>query len=187
MIGPLSLSVFPPELIARLFGTRNPLPNLRPTWNMAPTMGAPVVRRHPETGERHLDALIWGLVPSFTQDLKVARKPINARAETVGTSGMFRMPLAKRRYLVLASAFYEWKATPDRKMSHAIARADGDRGGVYWYFRREEDCVWIASADHRQRIGGDRPGGRTGDSRGGSLMEGSLRPVKPATLLTDIS
>ena len=113
-------------MIARVFGTRNPLPNLRQTWNMAPTMSAPVVRRHPETSERHLDALTWGLVPSFTRDLKAARKPINARAETVSTSGMFRTALGKRRCLVPASAFYEWKVTPDGKVPHAIARADDE-------------------------------------------------------------
>jgi putative SOS response-associated peptidase YedK len=119
-------SFLPPELIARLFGTKNPLPNLKPTWNMAPTMSAPVVRRHPESEERHLDLLTWGLVPSFTKDFKAARKPINARAETVGTSGMFKAALAKRRCLVPAAAFYEWKATPDSKVPHAIARADGE-------------------------------------------------------------
>jgi putative SOS response-associated peptidase YedK len=119
-------SFLPPEFIARLFGTTNPLPNLPPTWNMAPTMSAPVVRRHPETGARHLDALTWGLVPSFTKDLKAARKPINARAETVGSSGMFKMAVAKRRCLVPASAFYEWKATLDGKMPYAIARSDGE-------------------------------------------------------------
>jgi hypothetical protein len=69
-------SFLPPELIARIFGTTNPLPNLAPTWNMAPTRDAQVVRRHPETGERHLDALKWGLVPYFTNNLKAARKPI---------------------------------------------------------------------------------------------------------------
>jgi putative SOS response-associated peptidase YedK len=119
-------SFLPPEFIARLFGTTNPLPNLKPTWNMAPTMSAPVVRRHPESGERHLDLLTWGLVPSFTKDLKTARKPINARAETVANSGMFRTALAKRRCLVPAAAFYEWRATPDGKIPHAIARADED-------------------------------------------------------------
>ncbi|HEX2940638.1 MAG TPA: SOS response-associated peptidase [Rhodopila sp.] len=117
-------SFLPPDLIARLFGTKNPLPNLKPTWNMAPTMQAPVIRRHPETGDRHLDALTWGFVPSFTKDLKQARRPVNARAETVGTSGMFRNALAKRRCLVPASAFYEWKAGPEGKQPYAIARAD---------------------------------------------------------------
>jgi putative SOS response-associated peptidase YedK len=88
-------------------------------------MGAPVVCRHPESG-RHLDLLTWGLVPSFTKDLKAARKPINARAETVASSGMFKNALAKRRCLVPAAAFYEWKATPEGKVPHAIARADGE-------------------------------------------------------------
>jgi putative SOS response-associated peptidase YedK len=79
-------SFLPPELLARLFRTVNPLPNLQPTWNMAPTLGAPVVRLH--EGGRHLDVLKWGLVPYFTKDLKRARKPINARCDTVATSGM---------------------------------------------------------------------------------------------------
>jgi putative SOS response-associated peptidase YedK len=124
-------SFLPPELIARLFGTRNALPNLKPTWNMAPTMDAPVVRRHPESGERHLDALTWGFVPAFTKSLKEARRPVNARAETVATSGMFRNAFAKRRCLVPAPVFYEWQAGDRQagqagKTPYAIARADGD-------------------------------------------------------------
>ena len=63
-----------------------------------------MVRRHPETGTRRLDALKWGLVPHFTKDLKEARKPINARAETVATSGMFRGAFAARRCIVPARA-----------------------------------------------------------------------------------
>ncbi len=119
-------SFLPPDLIARLFGTTNALPNLKPTWNMAPTMDAPVVRRHPETGERHLDLLTWGFVPAFTKTLKEARRPVNARAETLISSGMFRAAFAKRRCLVPAAAFYEWRADPGGKTPFAIARADGD-------------------------------------------------------------
>jgi putative SOS response-associated peptidase YedK len=119
-------SFLPPELIARLFGTRNSLPNLKPTWNMAPTMDAPVVRRHPETGERHLDALTWGFIPATTKTLKEARRPINARAETVVTSGMFGHAFAKRRCIVPAQAFYEWQAGVSGKTPYAIARVDGD-------------------------------------------------------------
>ena len=91
---------------------------------MAPTMDAPVVRLHPATGERHLDALRWGLVPSFTRDLKAARKPINARSETVASSGMFKAAFARRRCIVPADAFYEWRAAPAGKEPFAIARAD---------------------------------------------------------------
>ena len=67
-------SFLPAEFIARLFATVNPLPNFAPTWNMAPTKDAPVVRL--VDGERHLDTLKWGLVPYFKKDLKKARKPI---------------------------------------------------------------------------------------------------------------
>ncbi len=119
-------SFLPPEMIARLFGAVNPLPNLRATWNMTPMMQAPVIRLHPDTHERHLDALTWGFVPAFTKSLKEARKPINARAETVATSGMFRAAFAKRRCIVPASAFYEWRADPGGKTPFAIARADGE-------------------------------------------------------------
>ncbi|MBV8911644.1 MAG: SOS response-associated peptidase [Acetobacteraceae bacterium] len=119
----------PPELIQRIFSTSNPLPNVRPGWNVAPTMDVPVVRLHPESRDRHLDLLRWGLVPFNTTDLKAARKPINARSETIGTSPMFRTAFAKRRCLVPAAAFYEWRTTPSDKEPFAIARADGEPPG----------------------------------------------------------
>jgi putative SOS response-associated peptidase YedK len=62
-------SFLPAEALAKLFGTVNPLPNPEPTWNMAPTLDAPVVRLSKD-GQRHLDTLKWGLIPYFTKDLK---------------------------------------------------------------------------------------------------------------------
>jgi putative SOS response-associated peptidase YedK len=116
-------SFLPPEALAQLFGTVNPLPNLQPTWNMAPTLGAPVVRLH--GAERHLDVLTWGLVPYFTKELKRTRKPINARSETVATSGMFKAAFATRRCLVPAPVYYEWRTDLDVKVPFAVARQDG--------------------------------------------------------------
>src|SRR3954454_3587775 len=60
-------SFLPAEAVARLFHTVNPLPNLPPTWSMAPTQDAIVVRHHPETDQRHLDLLKWGLLPHFSK------------------------------------------------------------------------------------------------------------------------
>jgi putative SOS response-associated peptidase YedK len=119
-------SFLPPEFLARLFEARNSLPNFQPTWNMAPTLEAPVVRIDRDSGERHLDALQWGLVPYFTKDLKKARKPINARSETVAVSGMFKAAFASRRCFVPAPVYYEWREDPEVKAPFAVARTDGD-------------------------------------------------------------
>jgi putative SOS response-associated peptidase YedK len=136
---------FPPaEAVARLSHTVNPLPNFAPTWNMAPTQDAMVVRHHPETGERHLDLLKWGLLPYFTKDPVHARRPINARAETIQTSGMFRSAFAKRRCLVPADAFYEWKPVQGGKQPYAIARRDGQPmafAGLWEGFRWPDGTV----------------------------------------------
>jgi len=56
------------------------------------------------------------------KDLKTVRKPINARSETVTTSPMFRSAFGKRRCIIPASAFYEWKASQGGKEPFAIAR-----------------------------------------------------------------
>jgi putative SOS response-associated peptidase YedK len=112
------------DRLHRLFRTVNPTPNLQPTWNMAPTRDAAVVRLHPETRQRHLDLLRWGLVPHWARDPKATRQSINARAETLASSPMFRDALARRRCLVPADTFYEWQAAEGRKLPWAITRAD---------------------------------------------------------------
>ena len=115
----------PPEFIRRLFATQGAVPNIAPSWNVAPRQSAMAVRRHPATGERRLDLLRWGLVPHFTTDLKACTQPINARSETAATSRLFRGAMAARRCLVPADAFYEWVTVPDGKQPYAIARTDG--------------------------------------------------------------
>ncbi len=118
-------SHLPPDAIRALFATSGPVPNLAPNWNVAPTNDAMVIRRHPETGERRLDLLRWGLMPSWTTRPEAGRGPINGRSETAATNGMFKAALAARRCLVPADAFYEWQAMPDGKQPYAIARRDG--------------------------------------------------------------
>jgi putative SOS response-associated peptidase YedK len=118
-------SFLPAEALRALFHTVNPTPNWEPTWNMAPTRDAPVVRPHPVTHDRHLDLLRWGLVPHWAKDPKSGRQPINARAETAGTAHMFRDAFERRRCLVPADVFYEWQTMEGGKLPYAIARADG--------------------------------------------------------------
>ena len=117
-------SSLPPERIRVIFDALGPAPNHAPSWNVASTQSAMVVRRHPD-GDRRLGVLSWGLIPSFITDPKGGRKPINARADTVATSDMFRSAFARRRCLVPADAFYEWETTSTGKQPWAFARADG--------------------------------------------------------------
>ena len=62
----------------------------------------------------------------FTKDLKKARKPINARSETIAKSGMFKEAFAKRRCLVPAPVYYEWRDDPEGKTPFAVTRVDGE-------------------------------------------------------------
>ena len=110
----------------RLFQIMGEIPKVAPSWNITPMQRAAVMRRHPDSGERHLDLLTWGLVPGFTKGLKAARKPINARAESVATSSLFRNAFARRRAIVPADLFYEWRTQADGKQPFAAARADGE-------------------------------------------------------------
>lgn len=115
----------PPAALASLFRVTGPVPNHPPSWNVAPTQSALVVRRNPETGERHLDPLHWGLVPRWAKDTKAAAQAMNARSETVAEKPTFREAFRKRRCLVPIDGFYEWRALPPgpkpRKQAYAIS------------------------------------------------------------------
>jgi putative SOS response-associated peptidase YedK len=114
----------PPAEVARYFAAENPVPNLAPSWNLAPTQSALVLRRHPETGARHLDALRWGLVPRWAKDASGAARMINARSESVAEKPAFRDAFARRRCLVAADGFYEWQVNGKAKQPFAVALAD---------------------------------------------------------------
>ncbi|MFW5760863.1 MAG: SOS response-associated peptidase [Cyclobacteriaceae bacterium] len=74
--------------------------------NCAPTEELPVItNKQPE----ELKLFRWGLVPFWAKDLKIGFKMINARADTILEKKSFSLPLQKRRCLVLADSFYEWK------------------------------------------------------------------------------
>jgi putative SOS response-associated peptidase YedK len=70
--------------------------------------------------KNRLGYLKWGLVPSWAKDPKVGFKMINARAETVHEKPSFREALKKKRCLIVADSFYEWKRTEDRKVPMRI-------------------------------------------------------------------
>jgi putative SOS response-associated peptidase YedK len=113
-----------PEAILRLFQVPGPVPNFAPHYNAAPGQELPVIRHNPETGERVLGTLLWGLIPYWSKDRKIAWKCINARGETAKTAPSFRDAYKRRRCLIPADAFYEWKANGKAKHPYAIAMRD---------------------------------------------------------------
>ncbi len=101
--------------------------NVAPQWNGAPTHDFAVIRRNPDTNQRALNLLRWGLVPRWAEGEKTAFSTINAKSETVATTPSFREAWRQgRRCIVPLDAFYEWRTLPDgTKQPYAVSRIDG--------------------------------------------------------------
>lgn len=122
MCGRYSLTT-PVEALARLFGFPE-RPNLLPRVNIAPGQDVAAVRAG-DNGARHFAWLRWGLVPSWARDEKIGYRMINARAESVAEKPAFRAALRKRRCLIPADAFYEWRTETGGKQPYRITLSDG--------------------------------------------------------------
>jgi putative SOS response-associated peptidase YedK len=95
-------------------------------FNVAPTDEVSgVLQPH---DERIVDAFRWGLVPAWAEDARGAARLINARAETAPTSPAFRTALARRRCILPADGFFEFKRAAEREkpQPYFIRRRDGD-------------------------------------------------------------
>ncbi|MDR3727136.1 MAG: SOS response-associated peptidase [Terracidiphilus sp.] len=98
-----------------------------PSYNVAPQSFQPVVRLSPDTGERELAVMRWGLVPFWAKDAKMAFNTINAKAEAITASPAFREAMKRRRCLVPADWFYEWKKLDAKaKQPYAISMKDAE-------------------------------------------------------------
>ena len=96
----------PVDELQRRFGFLE-LPNLPPSYNVAPTQNAPVVRQRPDGDGHELAVLRWGLIPPWSEGPDSGYSTINARAETVAVKPAFRGAFRRRRCLVPADGFYE--------------------------------------------------------------------------------
>lgn len=122
MCGRFTLHLGADEL-AREFGLVFSGLHLEKRFNIAPGQVVIVVR--PAKGACELDAMEWGLVPSWSKDPKSGPRPINARAETLAEKPMFRGPFKTGRCLIPASGFYEWKAEGKSKRPWYLHPKDG--------------------------------------------------------------
>lgn len=167
-----------------------PLPDLNPSWNLAPSQDAPVVRRHPETGARHLDLLKWGLLPHFTTSRRI---PPRLAGRSTRAPRRWRARACSGRPSTSAGAWcrpsvLRMAGQPEWQVAHAIARRDdrpmalaGLWGGPLAEWRgsphlhhhhhaRQRDDGGAARSD----AGDDRGGGLTGLARRGGRRSGGV-------------
>jgi putative SOS response-associated peptidase YedK len=100
---------------------------LTPNYNVAPTQMIPAIVR--QDNENILRMFRWGLVPFCAKDPSIGNKMINARSETVDAKPSFKNAFRKRRCLIPADGFYEWKGPKGSKQPVFITLPDGEPFG----------------------------------------------------------
>ncbi len=115
--------------------------------NFAPTSSIPIVRNFPE---RELDYAFWGLIPSWAKDKSFGKTLFNARSETVAEKPSFRTAFKRRRCLVIADAFYEWKKIEGKKKKekYIIKLKSGEPftfAGLWEIWKSEEGNILSAT------------------------------------------
>lgn len=149
--GPVTISVMcgrysliQPDPVLSEFFQVGTVPHLTPRYNIAPSQSVPVVRLHTASDQRECQMLRWGLIPSWSKDLQIGSRLINARSETVAEKPAFRAAFKQRRCLVLADGFYEWQRQGSRKQP--------------FYFRMRESVPFaFAGLWESWQGGNDRP------------------------------
>lgn len=123
------VSATPPDQIAAYFDAEAPEALLSPSYNVAPTSDVYAVLSDGTT--RHVDAFHWGLVPLWAKDPKIGSKMINARAETLAEKNAYKSAFKRRRCLIPADGFYEWRKDPNapakaKKQPYFIHSPEGE-------------------------------------------------------------
>jgi putative SOS response-associated peptidase YedK len=112
----------PPEQLEEFFALTEAASAPPPRYNLTPGQAVAVVRER--EGRRTLTALKWGLVPFWAKDTAIGRRLVNARLDGLPSKPAFREAWSRRRCLIPASGFYEWRdASGGRKEPYFIAPA----------------------------------------------------------------
>jgi putative SOS response-associated peptidase YedK len=104
--------------LGKRFRIFDPMLGIHSHFNIAPSQIMPVIVKH--QGKTRMVMMRWGLIPEAAKDPERSMHLINAKAETLSEKPMFRSLLQKRRCLVPASGFYEWKKEGTRKIPFYI-------------------------------------------------------------------
>lgn len=103
--------------IRERFNVPNVIESYEPSYNIAP--GQDVLAVIYDGEKNRAGNLRWGLIPSWAKDEKIGYNMINARSETADVKPSFKSLMVRKRCLVIADSFYEWRAqdkskTPER-------------------------------------------------------------------------
>lgn len=111
-----------PEQLMQAFDLEQ-VPGYKISYNIAPGQKILGIVQPDRNGFSAV-SLDWGLVPSWARDSKIGHSLINARAETLGEKPSFKAAYHKRRCLIPATGFYEWRQTENGKQAFHICRED---------------------------------------------------------------
>ncbi|RXT02302.1 SOS response-associated peptidase [Ammoniphilus sp. CFH 90114] len=132
------------ELLLRYLIEEWAAPKPKPRYNIAPMQ---MIMAVVNDGEKNrLGRLRWGLVPSWAKDESMAGKMINARAESLLEKASFKKLVDRRRCIIPADSFYEWKTMNGKKQP---IRFQLKEGGVFSFAGLYD--IWI-HPDHGQRV-----------------------------------
>jgi len=124
MCGRFTLTVDPSELQDVLpFATVAADATWAPRYNIAPTQPVAVVANN---GKNALEFFRWGLIPSWAKDSSIGNRMINARAETLAEKPSFRNAFKRRRCLIPADGFYEWRKDSASKTPMYVRLKSGE-------------------------------------------------------------
>lgn len=123
MCGRYTNTITDPEVIAQAFDLEAPpdAASLRAQYNIAPTQQVMTVGQNAD-GHNSLAWMRWGLIPRWAKEASIGNKMINARAETLAEKPSFRDAYRKRRCLIVADGFYEWRKNADRSKTPMYIR-----------------------------------------------------------------
>ncbi|MCB9076773.1 MAG: SOS response-associated peptidase [Anaerolineaceae bacterium] len=111
MCGRYTLKATAQKLAEAFVDHANVPTDMPPRYNIAPSQPVAVIAN----SERHqVEFFQWGLIPSWAKDPKIGNRMINARSETLAEKPSFRTAYRRRRCLVLADGFYEWRRNSDK-------------------------------------------------------------------------
>jgi len=121
--------------------------DIQPNYNIAPSQEILAIVRH--NNENRLEKHHWGLVPLWAKETSIGNKMINARAETISEKPSFRNAFKKRRCLIPANGFYEWKREKGYKQPMFIT-LPGNKpfafAGLWekWYNKSDTNSVYLS-------------------------------------------